>query len=86
MKQVEIKQNEENVISMEVLADNIVSISEGIKKLLNTQINRKTLLILIHEACPKAGVGYKKSKPSVKEIDAVLQGIENLKSKHLKTK
>jgi hypothetical protein len=65
-------------IPVEVIADALVSISDGIKKLRAGSLNEKALQLLIQHAIPAA------NRPSTKQIQAVLDGAESLKSLYLK--
>lgn len=80
-KEIKVTQNEEAPIAVEVIADSIKGISEGIKKLRSTKLNDKGLFILIHHAC---GSTYANPRPSVKTIMTVLEGIESLERTYLK--
>jgi len=73
-------------IEIAMLADSIVAISEGIKKLRNTRLKDDALYLLIQHACPVIKNGYGESKKiSVKQIKVVFAGIESLRSTYLKT-
>lgn len=63
-------------VASEVIADAIVSISEGISRLRQGRLNDRALLILIQHAAPEA--------ITQKDIRAVFAGIENLRSAYLK--
>lgn len=69
---------------VEVLAESIRSISQGIKKLQEGPLNDKCLYLLIQNAAPSTGRNYQKI--SIAEIKAVLNGIESLASTYLKKK
>lgn len=80
----EIKVNfEDQKTTVDILADSIYEISEGIKKLRNTKLNEKALLILIH-GCVKSTGGYSGRKPSQTEIKSVIEAIESLSKVYLK--
>lgn len=80
-KKISVKQNPENEVAAEVLADSIVAISVGIKKLRAGRFNEKALMLLIQHAAPT--VGYNK-KVSVTDIRSTLDGIESLERIYLK--
>lgn len=70
-----VKQTD-NAVPVEVLAQSIVSISAGIKKLLAGPINERGLCLLIQHAAP--------TTLSQKEIKSVLKGIADLEKTYLK--
>lgn len=80
-KEIKVNENEQ---PLEVIADSIIAIAEGIKILRNSRLNDKALLLLIAHATPRAGAKYSKFKVGTTEIKAVLVGIENLKRAYLK--
>lgn len=80
--QITVKQPDEPV-ELEILADSIVAISQGIKKLRSTRLKDNTLYLLIQHAAPSIGK-YNSRKPSITEIRAVFDGIESLQKAHLK--
>ncbi len=82
MKKTVVKQTPEKEIPTEVLAESIVAISEGIKKLRAGRLTDRALLLLIQDAAPSI-----RNKPiSQREIKAVLEGIENLERAFIKKK
>ena len=66
-----VKVIEEAEVPTEVLASAIVTIAEGVKKLRSGRLSDRALFILIQDATP-GSIG-------IREIKAVLDGIENLK-------
>lgn len=78
---VKVKQPDEP-IAVEVIADAIIAISEGVKKLLKSRLKDSALFLLIQHAAP--AVGYNSRKPTIAEIKAVIAGIEGLRREHLK--
>jgi len=83
MKKIAIKQIPENEVPTEILADAIVAISQGVRKLRAGRLNDKALCMLIAHAAP--GVGPRGYKPvSQKEVRAVLDGIDSLEATYLK--
>lgn len=84
-KQIKIKQDDESPVPFEILAEEIVSISRGVTKLLSGRLNEDIIAILIQKACPCIGPKYgAKTKPSVVDIRAVLSGIKDLEKTCLK--
>lgn len=85
MAKVAVKQNPEKEVPTEVLAESIVAISEGIRKLRGGRLTDRALLLLIQDAAPS--VGHRPPKPvSQREIKAVLEGIEGLERLFIKKK
>lgn len=80
---VKIKQTPENEVPTEILADAIVAIAAGVKKLRSGRLADRTLYMLIADAAP-----WIKGRPmrsvGVKDVKAVLDGIEALEKTHLK--
>lgn len=82
MKKIAVKQKPEEEVPTEVLADSIVAIAAGFKKLRAGRLTDRALLLLIQDAAPSIA-----HKPiSQREIKAVLEGIENLERTFLKKK
>lgn len=46
---VVVKQDEEKPVEKEILAEAIVSISKAMKKMLATGMNRRAILVLVHD-------------------------------------
>lgn len=69
--------------TIEIMEKSIISISEGIKKLRSTRLNDKALFMLIVHAAPSYGT-YPKIKICVRDVQAVIEGIESLESKFIK--
>lgn len=86
MKKVIVKQDDVNPMPVEIMAESIRGISEGIRKLRAGPLNEKTLLLLIQHAAPNVGGKYKNGIISQKDIAAVLEGIESLERIYLKPK
>lgn len=79
------KNDAEEPVPVEVLAESIVAISQGIKKLRAGPLNDRCLEILIQEAAPPVrspGRGY--GKVSMQDLRAVMQGMESLEEKFIK--
>jgi hypothetical protein len=71
--------------SIAEIAKDIVMVSEGMRKLRATRMNEDTLLLLIQNAI-SSGQHTKYKPVSLKTIKAVIDGIDALESKHLKSK
>lgn len=83
-KTITVVTDEENPIAVELVADAIISISESIKKLNNTRLNRRALLLLIADNCDPVKRGYTRTPISPKTIEKVLESIESLKKAYIK--
>lgn len=67
-------------VPAEILADSIVAIAQGVRKLREGRLNDRALLLLIQHAAPSNnGVVL-----TQREVTAVLAGIENLEREYLK--
>lgn len=84
-KVLTIKQSPENEVPTEVFATSVKSISDGIKKLRSGRLNDRALFLLIQDAV--GGVGPErgpKQKLALRDIKAVLDGIEALERTFLR--
>jgi hypothetical protein len=86
MSKVDVVQQAGAEVTVEVLADAIVAIASGIKRLRSGRLNEKALVLLIQNAAPSSRSGYKSRKASMGEVEAVLAGIEALERTYLKKK
>lgn len=73
----------EGEVPTEVIAESIVAISEGVKKLRSGRLNDKALFLLIQNAAPLGG--HPRGKVSIKNIMDVFAGIESLERTYLKS-
>jgi hypothetical protein len=80
---VVVKQPEIDPVPLEIMAQSIVAISEGIKKLRATRLNERALVLLIQHAAPSVG-RFGTDPSSQKQVRAVLAGIEGLEREYLK--
>lgn len=62
-----IKQNPEKEVPIEIMAEAVVAIAEGFKKLLSTRLTRDAIVVLIKE---RSGV-------SKNQINVVLNNLED---------
>lgn len=81
---VRIKQTADAEVPIEVLADAIVAMSQGIKKLRAGKLNDRALFLLIQNASPTVGQGYRAKPLSIAAIKAVFEGIESLERAYTK--
>lgn len=84
MKTVSVKNDDEKPVPVEVLAESIKAISDGVKKLRSGPLNDKCLVLLIQHAAPSLS-GYN-NRVGACHIRAVLEGIESLEKTYLKPK
>ena len=84
MKKTIVKQNPEKELPTEVLAESILAISQGVKKLRAGRLTDRALLLLIQDAAPNVGGKFGTTKISMKEIRAVFEGIESLERAFIK--
>lgn len=81
MKQVKVVQNPEKEIPAEVLAESIVAISQGIRRLRAGRLNDRALVLLIQYASPPVG---RSQRIGQTEVRAVLEGIESLERTYIR--
>lgn len=87
MRKVKVVQlDEQKPVPIQVIADSIVAISDGVKKLRSGPLNERALLLLIQHAAPTVGGRGRYTAIGVKEIKAVLDGMESLEETFLKKK
>jgi hypothetical protein len=82
---VKVKQVPEAEVPTEILADAIVAIAAGVKKLRSGRLADRTLCMLIADAAPGYGK-YPVKQVTKRDVWAVLEGIEALEATHLKKK
>lgn len=82
MKKVNVKQQPNEEIAVDVLAKEIVEISESIRRLRSGKLKDKALYLLIQHSTGGVGHGYQKVPIAV--IKAVFDGAENLAKDFLK--
>lgn len=83
MSKVVLKQNPQKEVPTEVLADSVVAIAEGVRKLRSGRLSDNALFLLIQHAAP--GVGSRGYKPlSLKTIKAVFAGIDALEATYIR--
>lgn len=88
MKKITVKQKEEAPVALEVLADNILAISEGVKKLRQGRLTDRALVLLIQHASPRLKKGNYGGQVLIpaRDVKIVLEGIEGLADAFLKPK
>lgn len=81
---VKVKDGDEP-IEVEVIADAIVAISEGMVRLRKSRLKDNALFLLIQHAAPSMKIGmHSEGKPTIRQIKAVIAGIEGLKREYVK--
>ena len=81
-----VNKDETKPMPVEVLAESIKAISDGVRKLRNGPLNDRALLLLIQNAAPGVGGRHGTNKLGMAEIRAVLEGMESLENTYLKKK
>lgn len=80
-----IQKDEAKPMPVEIIAESIKAISDGIRRLRGGPLNDKALMLLIQHAAPSIG-RYSQNKIGITEIRAVIEGIESLEATYLKKK
>lgn len=83
-KTISVLTDEENPVSVEIIAEAIVSISESMKKLNSSKLNRRALVLLIADNCDPVKRGYQRTPVSQKMVEKVLTSLETLKKAYIK--
>jgi hypothetical protein len=86
VENIVVKQDEQKPVPLEVLAESIKAISDGVRKLRAGPLNEGALILLIVHASPPWGRSYNRKKVTAKEVRAVLAGMESLEKQYLKKK
>lgn len=73
-----IKQDKENEVPIEVLAKSIVEVSEAARKLLNSRLSKRAVIVLIKDSMMGPGL-------PLKEIELVLDCASKLDKRYLKS-
>lgn len=84
MSKIIVKQKPEAEVAVEVLADAIVAMSAGIKKLMSGPLNEYALVLLIQNAAPSVGGKWNKAPLTQRDVKAVLQGLQSLEATYIK--
>jgi hypothetical protein len=82
LAKIAVKQNPEKEVPTEVMAESIVSLAAGIRKLRTGRLNDRALFLLIQDAAPT--VGRNNTKLSMRDIKAVFDGIDSLEGAFLR--
>lgn len=78
MAKLQIQQKPDKEVPVDVLAESIVAIADGVKKIRAGRLNDKALYLLIQHAS--------EGKPPVSTIRAVIDGMASLEGTYLKRK
>jgi hypothetical protein len=74
----------DNPPPVELIAEAIVAISQGVRELRKSRLTGKALLLLIQHAIPTSG--RPPTRPTQRDIQAVLDALEDLERIYLKPK
>lgn len=85
MKTITIKQDDQKPVPVEILAESIKTIAQGIRRLRQGPLNDRALVLLIQYAAPTSGK-YQARKIGISEIKAVFEGIDRLEAEYLRKK
>lgn len=78
MENIKIKKSEgDSQESVELLAASIVQVAEGFSKLLNSRLNERAYLVLLHDMIGTSNI-------SKKQISLVLKNLPRLKAWYIK--
>lgn len=84
--EIKVVQDPAAPVAAEVIAESVVAISEGVKKLFSSPLNEHAIILLITHATPAIGGRYNKKAISAGTVRAVLSGMESLEREYLKPK
>lgn len=84
MAKVVVKQNPEKEVPTDILAENIVAIAHGIRKLRSGRLADRALFLLIQDAAPSVGGRLGRSPITVKQIKSVFAGIDALEINYVR--
>lgn len=80
---VKIVQNPEKPLPVEVVADAVKAIAQGVRQLRKGPLNDRALILLIQQAAPHISK-YPTQPVTQKMVKCVLEGIDNLEREYLK--
>ena len=83
MTKVKVIQNEDKPMPVEILAESIKAISDGVKKMRSGPLSDNAIYLLVHHASPSSGYS---GKPTLKQVRSVIEGMESLEKTYLKKK
>lgn len=87
MSKTVVKNDSENPLPTEVIAEAIVEISNAVKKLSNSRLKKRAILLLITDNCrpvsSQRGHSMKRNV-GMKEVETVLDSIESLEKSYIK--
>lgn len=76
-KKAKVVDDPEAPVETEVLSDAIVKISRGMRSLLASGINKRAIVVLLHDAAPSRGNRGKPSKRAIEDVIDCLGDLEN---------
>lgn len=77
MKNIKIKKNEDNPESVELLAQSIIQVSEGFKKVIDSPLSQRALIVLLQDAIGAQNI-------SRSQIKLVIEALPRLKAWYIK--
>lgn len=83
-KTINVKTDEENPESVEIIADSIIKIADSFERIQKGRLQRRALVLLIQDNCEQIGSGYRKKPISIRDVEKVLDSIETLKKAYIK--
>lgn len=83
-KTITVVTEEENPVAVELVAEAIISIADSFKKMNESRLKRRALILLIKDNCGQVGGRFNKSSIGTREIEEVLNSIESLKQAYIK--
>lgn len=73
---ITVKVNEENPEPLEVIAQSIIEVAEAFKKIQNSRLSKRVIVLLIKDMTRNIGIN---------EIEAILDAVPKLESYYLKS-
>lgn len=83
-KTITVTTDEENPIAVELVAEAIIAISDAMKKMKDSRLKRRAIILLIADNCASINRGYKRTIIGNKHIEAVLDSIDSLRDAYIK--
>jgi hypothetical protein len=77
MENIKIRKSDDSPESTELLASSIVQVADGFSKLLNSRLNERAYLVLLHDMIGAGNI-------SKKQIQLVLKNLPRLKAWYIK--
>jgi hypothetical protein len=71
-----IKNDKENPIPVEVIAEAIIQVAKGFQAMRNSKLSRRAIILLIKDSCP--------GNPAISDISNILDSAASLDKKYIK--